>query len=266
VPPVERITRTAPRAWAFRIRNLLRRAGLEVVPSAALEASLIALHRDRVFRRLGINCVIDVGARVGDYGRGLRRNAYTGRIVSFEPVSESFEALRRRSAKDALWDVHRLALGATDGFADINVTEHSDFSSFLTPTAYAAQEFADRPRVVRTETVEIRRLDGIAPTVLGGVDDPRVYLKTDTQGWDLQVLDGAAGCLDSVLALQSEVSMHPVYEGMPSFAEAIERIEALGFGVSGLFPVSVDSNLEVAEFDCIAIRHDAVRRGPPPGR
>ena len=95
----------------------------------------------------------------------------------------------------------------------------------------------------------------------GDVAEPRVYLKMDTQGWDLEVLAGASGCLERIQAFQSEVAMHPIYDGMPALHESLSRFQDLGFGVSGLFPVSLDSNLEVIEFDCVAVRHDAVRRG-----
>ena len=75
------------------------------------------------------------------------------------------------------------------------------------------------------------------------------------------MLAGASGCLERIRALQSEVAMHPIYDGMPAMRDSLRRLEELGFGISGLFPVSLDSNLELVEFDCVAVRHDAVRRG-----
>jgi hypothetical protein len=53
--------------------------------------------------------------------------------------------------------------------------------------------------------------------------------------------------------MQSEVSMMPLYEGMPTFAESIETFSSLGFDVTGLFPVSRDERLRVIEFDCTLI-------------
>jgi 2-polyprenyl-3-methyl-5-hydroxy-6-metoxy-1,4-benzoquinol methylase len=82
----------------FRLRNLLRRRGFEVVRTGLPEANVLGLHLDRLFDRLGINVVLDVGAGGGDYGRWLRRNGYAGRIASFEPVSDSFQRLAGHSA------------------------------------------------------------------------------------------------------------------------------------------------------------------------
>jgi FkbM family methyltransferase len=244
----------------FRLRNLLRRRGFEVVRTGRPEANLLALHLDRLFDRLAVNVVLDVGAGGGDFGRLLRRNGYAERIASFEPVSDSFDWLRRHSAADHEWEAFRLALGSEDRAAEINVTQLRVFSSFLARSSYSAEEHGEASAAVRTETVPVRRLDGIAASAFGDVSEPRAYLKMDTQGWDLQVLEGASGCLERVVALQSEVSVRPNYRGMPSMRESLERFEQLGFGVSGLFPVALDSNLEVEEFDCVAVRRDAVRK------
>jgi FkbM family methyltransferase len=250
----------------FRVRNLLRRRGFEVVRTGLPEANVLGLHLDRLFGRLGINVVLDVGAGGGDYGRWLRRNGYTGRIASFEPVSDSFQRLAGHSAGDPGWEAFQLALGSEDGSAEINVSELRVFSSFLERSRYSADEIGDAAGVVRTETVPVRRLDGLAERAFGGVADPRVYLKMDTQGWDLEVLAGASGCLDAILAFQSEVAVQPLYDGMPALHDSLARFEALGFGISGLFPVTLDANLEVVEFDCVAVRHGAARGADGPER
>jgi FkbM family methyltransferase len=250
----------------FRVRNLLRRRGFEVVRTGLPEANVLGLHLDRLFDRLAINVVLDVGAGGGDYGRWLRRNGYTGRIASFEPVSDSFERLAGHSAGDPGWEPFKLALGSEDGSAEINVSELRVFSSFLERSRYSAEEIGEAAAVVRTETVPVHRLDGVAERAFGGVAEPRVYLKMDTQGWDLEVLAGASGCFDAIVAFQSEVAVQPLYEGMPGLHDSLARFEELGFGISGLFPVTLDANLEVVEFDCVAVRHGAARGAGEPGR
>ena len=74
---------------------------------------------DRLVQLLGahgITLVIDVGANEGQYGAGLRRAGYTGRVVSFEPGAEAHRNLTQRAHADVQWDVApRLALGAEPG-------------------------------------------------------------------------------------------------------------------------------------------------------
>jgi hypothetical protein len=76
----------------------------------------------------------------------------------------------------------------------------------------------------------------------------------DTQGWDLEVLAGAERTLDRVVALQSEVSVRPIYDGMPGLTESLQTFEERGFLLSGLFPVNVDRDFAAVEFDCVAVR------------
>ena len=245
----------------FGLRNLLRRRGFEVVGAGRPEADLLALHLDRLFDRLAVNVVLDVGAGGGDFGRLLRRNGYAGRIASFEPVSDSFDWLRRHSAADHRWDAF-LAGPRLRAWRRRDQRHPAEGVQFVSRTQHLLGGGAWRGVCAgnSSPTVPVRRLDGVAESALGDISEPRAYLKMDTQGWDLQVLEGASGCLERVVAIQSEVSVRPNYRGLPSMRESLERFELLGFGVSGLFPVALDSNLEVEELDFVAVRRDAVRK------
>jgi FkbM family methyltransferase len=238
------------------VRNVARRAGVEIVPARA-KSNLLALHTSELFDRYRINCVIDVGARVGEYGLWLRANGYRGRIVSFEPIAANVVGLKAAALYDPQWFLHRMALGASPGEAEINVTNESQFSSFLSPNDLSAEMFAGDSAVARSETVPVARLDDVFDEAIAGIGDPHVYLKLDTQGYDLEVLKGATLSLARVAALQSEVSCLPVYEGMPDFTEAVAYIREQGFDVSGMFPVGLDQHLRALEFDCVAVRSPA---------
>ena len=239
----------------YRARNAARRHGFEImrVASGSRAESLLALHLDKLFAHLGIDTVLDVGARIGDYGLWLRHNGYRGRIISFEPVEASFQVLQERAAADGNWQAVRVALGAEDGEAEINVANQTFFSSFLEPNEYAFAEFETGVGIDRTEQVTVRRLDTLLPEMLTGSARGNVYLKMDTQGWDLEVLRGATEVLDWIPALQSEVSVQAIYSGMPPFEQSLAEIGSLGYELSGLFPVNLDSRMRVVEFDCVCI-------------
>lgn len=244
----------------FGIRTRLRRsltAHDQPIPGPLLDLPDRALrqHLRRVFAKAGVNCVIDAGARHGEYGLLLRHNGYRGRIISFEPVARSYARLSERAVRDPNWVAVNAALGSEDGTAEINVTADSYLASFLQPSAFGQQEFGSLggTTIESVETVTVQRLDTAWPTV--AVEDARVYLKMDTQGWDLEVLAGASGMLAHVVAVQSEVAVQPIYDGQETtYTTMIERLAGLGFGLSGLYPVSHDRDLRVVEFDCIAIR------------
>jgi FkbM family methyltransferase len=221
--------------------------------TAALDRAVMADHIGAVLRRHRIGTVLDVGAHTGQYGSFLRGLGYDGAIVSYEPVPETFAQLEEASAADEGWTAHRLALGDTDGSATIHVARSSDFSSLRRISDYGTTTFADATHVERREAVESRRLDGVLGEHAPGAATP-MLLKLDTQGWDMQVLDGATGILGDVAAVQTEVALQPIYEDVPSLDEVVAELSGRGFAPSGFFPVTRDADLRLVEVDLVAVR------------
>lgn len=240
------------RAVEVRARNLLRRMGVEPVPiRRRAEANLLGWHLHRLFALLDVNVVLDVGARVGEYGTWLRQNGYRGRIVSFEPVAASLDLLTRTAAGDPLWDVNGYALGAENAETEINVASMSHFSSLLPTADYGATEFGPAVALDHTEGVSVRRLDDVWDELPDGC----VYLKMDTQGFDLRVLEGSGERLASVVALQTEAAVQVIYEGAPTHIETVAALHTLGFVPSGMFPVTFDEHMRLVEYDLVAVRN-----------
>lgn len=65
------------------------------------------------------------------------------------------------------------------------------------------------------------------------------------------MLKGATGCLDRIVALQLEVSARPIYDGTPTYLEALGHVEGLGFALTDAVPVVRDHRHRVIEFDCV---------------
>src|SRR2546423_8564507 len=64
-----------------------------------------------LMKKSGIDLVIDVGANQGQFARTMRDQlSYRGRIVSFEPLTNAFAALRRAAAGDPSWICYNIAL------------------------------------------------------------------------------------------------------------------------------------------------------------
>ena len=212
-------------------------------------AELLAMYR--------VNCVIDVGANRGQYGRRLRRSGFDGYIVSFEPVPEVFDELRGAAADDPKWDAYPYALGREDGVTSMNVVPGT-LSSVLAPTTFGSSRYAQL-REPTTQEVEVRRMDGLLDSVLAHVPEPRPYLKLDTQGYDLEAFAGLGDRTRDFVGMQSEVALLQIYDGMPRMPEALQVYEAAGFEITGLFPVSRQSRTaRVLEFDCVMVRADSL--------
>ncbi|WP_225859437.1 FkbM family methyltransferase [Streptomyces albicerus] len=218
---------------------------------------LCAQHVAAVLEKYRVNCVFDVGANTGQYGKGLRRFGYTGRIVSFEPVSDTFERLQRSAESDPDWQVYNFALGREEAVQSIHI-DWKSMNSLLPPSEYGKERYK-RFAKGRTEEIEIRRLDDVMQKALEGIDDPRPYLKMDTQGFDMEVFAGAGERISEFVGMQSEVAALRLYEGSPAMGEAIAAYEEAGFGVTGMYPVTREpATGRVVEFDCVMVRPEAV--------
>lgn len=223
---------------------------------------LLHRHLRNLFNLLRIDCVLDVGANYGQYGTLLRDLGYQGRIISFEPVAASYQRLLATAERDRNWDTYNFALGAVEEEREIHVTAASDFASFLPPSDFSRRTFGDVVAVDNLERVRIRKLDEIFPLVMEGPPARAIHLKMDTQGYDLEVLKGGESAMKQIIGLQSELSVLPVYDGMPDYLEALTTYRQAGFEVTGLFPVSHDrTTLTVIEFDCICRRKGECGQG-----
>jgi FkbM family methyltransferase len=206
-------------------RSLLRRLGLDVVRYAP--RNYPHLRRPALLAEERVDVVLDVGASDGSWAKELRAAGFTGRIVSFEPLSESFAALERV----ADWEVHRLALGDRAGRARLHVTANRQSSSLLPLGDRHVRAAPDAP-VVGEEDVDVARLDDLEVVRPG----ERAYLKLDVQGAELDVLRGAARTLGLVRAVEAELSAVELYDGQPLLGEVVEHLRAAGFDLIGLEP------------------------------
>jgi FkbM family methyltransferase len=214
-----------------------------------------------VLEKLSINCVIDVGANRGQFGTLLRGIGYRGWIISFEPMETSYEELKKAAALRPPWRAFPYALGAADERRELNVTEENVFSSFLRPCEESEVRFP-KNRTEKKEEVDVRRLDCILESCLTDISSPRIYLKLDTQGFDLSVLQGAEAILPRILGVQTEVSLHDIYHGMANFVESVSKFQAAGFEVVDLITVNRDiDQLCAIDADCIMARKP--HWGPP---
>lgn len=208
-----------------------------------------------VLRRLDINCVLDVGANLGQYAKKLRKNGYTGRIVSFEPLPHLAEKLEKAAARDVDWQVIRCALGDVSAETEMEIAGGQGRMSSLRAPSEFGKSWSSKLGSEGSAPVAVRRLDELFDDVLEGIEEPRVYLKLDTQGYDLQAFAGAGERINDVVAMQSEVSSVPIYEGVPRLTDQIAAYEAAGFELTGMFPVITDpATMRVIEFDAVMVR------------
>ncbi len=216
------------------------------LPYAHLERVSELSFLRQLLQQLQIDCVLDVGANIGQFASELRAIGYRGHIVSFEPVASVYASLQKRFAQDHKWRGFQMGLGASAETMTITVPKLTVLSSLL--------ESAKDERGARKESVAIKRLDQILPDLRRELGISRVFLKMDTQGYDLAVFDGAAACVDGIVGIQSEVSVQPLYRNMPHYLESLRMYEAAGFELFNLSVVNRAQSGGLVELNCFMRR------------
>ena len=235
------------------VRKILHRRGFDLSrwPRArdqwVMDGSLAA-----VISALRVNCVLDVGANVGQFVELIRTLGYSGRIVSFEPSPVALAKLAPLAARDAEWIVRPVGLAAEPGVGRLYLHPGSDFDSLHAALPEVAEQI---PQLKETDRVEITlsTLEKEYTDITAGIDQPRILLKSDTQGHDLDVLAGAPG-LPGVVAVMVELSVQPIYQNQPYMTKVMDLLRVEGFSPIAFQPVSRSDELLVTEFDGLFIR------------
>jgi FkbM family methyltransferase len=234
--------------------RLAERIGYTVLPTWRLHNRELAAHLRKLFKQFDVDCVIDVGANDGGYARFLRLEVgYTGLLLSFEPVSALAATCRTAAANDPNWHIFDCAIGNENTETEINVAAYSKFSSLLPAAESLPDAMSALMATSHKEVVKVRRLDHVLPELRRTHGYKRPYLKVDTQGFDLAVLEGAGDLMQTMVAAQTELSFRPIYKGMPSWRTVMDVLEAHRFSVSNMFAISMDAGLRAIEFDCVVV-------------
>ena len=238
-------------ATVAQVHRIARRIGFDVIRWPRphdIEGAVAA-----IFSRRHINCVLDVGANVGQFGLQLRHIGYRGRIVSFEPSVAALPHLEALAARDGRWTVRPVALGARTGSVQLHRHADSVFDSLHSSLPAARNRFAGLEDAGHA-TVAMETLATERRKATSEIDDARIFLKCDTQGHDLDVLTGDPG-LPDVVAVLVELSAQPIYTDQPYMTRVIDHLRGEGFLPVTFQPVTRASDrLTAIEFDGLFVR------------
>jgi FkbM family methyltransferase len=233
------------------IRKFTRSMGFDVTryPGAASHWPRLT----DMLARYEITLVFDVGANIGQYAYSLRNNNYDGGIVSFEPLSAAHAELSVNADLDPGWKVApRCAVGAAVGKTTLNISPESDMSSLLPLTEDAAEKFAS-VRPTGSETVPVTTLAVEIPRYASA--DDAIFVKSDTQGYEAEVLNGLGDAAGRVLGLQLELSLVPIYQGQPDYLTVLNRVGDPGFTPHLVIPGYFNrQHGQMIEFDVVCFR------------
>jgi FkbM family methyltransferase len=191
----------------------------------------LTMNKNKLFQNPGTSEIIlfDAGAKGGT--KELKKLAPYAKVFAFEPHPREAESLRKNKLmqqKFSKYFIHDVALSDEGGIAFLNLMNNSSMSSLLEPDFENYQlhfgmmdRFADwKNNITVREKVKVKMetLDSFSSeNKISQID----FLKLDTQGTELKILQGAEGLLQnhSISVIKIEVAFVPVYKEQCLFAD-----------------------------------------------
>jgi FkbM family methyltransferase len=129
-----------------------------------------------------LQTIFDVGANIGQTWEWLRRTEPQSNIYCFEPVANTFKELKEKTKGDPKCITENIAFGDYKGVKVIKLYEHHSALNSLRDELMN-DAFDARKEIIHVDTID----DYCLKHNIEEID----FLKIDTEGYELQVLEGA---------------------------------------------------------------------------
>lgn len=175
-----------------------------------------------------VETIFDVGANIGQTSRSLSRAFPTSSIWAFEPVAASFGLMAQNLSQISAVTPVQVALGSHIGKAKARIAPECNLvNALLKP----GDEESGPLEEVAVDTIDAFCLK----QNIAKID----ILKSDTEGYDLEVLKGGDEMLSTgkIRFVYVEVRFPGGFEGLTPFDKAFETLACYNFRFLGLYEV-----------------------------
>lgn len=227
-------------------KRLLRPLGIEI---KRFDFGLdIWADLSELFRRTPPNVLFDIGANCGQTSMQLARIMPKAKIFAFEPNPNVYPELKHHIARLPQVTAFQMALGGEETVIPLNICGSPLNTSVL---HYSREDGTDR--VIQQVEVAMDTVDHFcAAHGIESID----LLKSDVQGYDLKVLQGAKGLLETgrVQAVLCEANFHKLYDGQCSFEEIYVYLKLCGFYLAGFYDPVRENAYHIHWVDALFVR------------
>lgn len=175
--------------------------------------------------------VLDIGCRWGFAERFLSEACQKSfKVFGFDPDAQECARLQASYAHlpEGYVTCVPLGLARSAGTRDLYQTKEPACSSLHPPLQFLAQNYPalDCISLQQVVTTPVTTLDAwTQANQLQAID----YLKLDTQGSELEILQGGESIVQTARCIDIEVEFNPIYEGQTLFGETDTYLRSKGF-------------------------------------
>lgn len=194
-----------------------------------------------------LDCIIDVGANIGQFAIAANKFYPNAIIHSFEPVPSSFVALEKNITNIPNINIYNVALGDISGDISFYQNAHSHASSVLEVSNFQKSS-VPKTRKFHAIKVQCYRLDKfLFKNPIQGTS----LLKLDVQGFEKNVLIGAQNFLNQIDYIVLETSFISMYKNEPLFDEMHSFLKTLGFVLIAPIGIVPSTNFIFPQLDML---------------
>ena len=186
---------------------------------------------------LPVETIFDVGANIGQTSKELRRYFPDSSIHAFEPINSTFEILKENLCEDQKIILNNFALGAEEKEVIISLRDENLINSLLNEINPTNQDVLISDRNYQNyQTQAIKVSQGDKYCSVNNINSA-FLLKTDTEGYDLDVLKGFDKKIieREIFFILVEVTFDNTDLSHTSFARVNEYLASHGYNLSGFY-------------------------------
>jgi len=167
---------------------------------------------------------------------------YSGFILSFEPESKAFYKLTKLTKRDSAWECLQYGLGSEETTMLLNVAENDGLSSTFNNTKRNEKIPKIFVSTDHCEEVKIMKLDAFQNYFQ---NHESVFLKIDTQGFELEVLKGGLDSFEKITCVLMEASFVEQYYDQVSIHSLINMMHSLEFDLIDVFTHGYRNRMQI---------------------
>ena len=172
--------------------------------------------------------LIDIGSSGGLEPRWASMSDYLSCFL-FEPDDRSYKEIVSSFNND--WVVYPTALYSKSKEITLNLCRKPQVSSLYAPNREFLNLFLDQERwdILGEAHLNAKRLDDVIADL--PTRERCDFIKLDTQGSELSILEGSVEILEHVVGIEVEVEFCQLYKGQPLFGGVCSFLEKHGFSL-----------------------------------
>ena len=176
-----------------------------------------------------IHNIVDVGANIGQTSLRFTKHFPKAKVFAFEPITSTYSDLVKATQNHQNIECFKYALGDQENSILVHHQKNSLLNSLVTKLN---KEQKLNSLTNTSEVVQVKIIDKL----LSGIDKIDI-LKTDTEGYDLEVIKGATSFLETnkISFIYSEVGFSNNGYRHTNFCKLNSFLERFGFHLIGIY-------------------------------